>query len=135
MRPDATVRELLAVIRSLPPDPPRERPGKWYRTQQEHWIRWLSDYDGPGAYGRTNPSPRDARTVYNRVVEPGMLLYLASAAGVDGELVQTAEREAAVANSLMQASGRVRRLIPWELLAAHLPEPSLWRRLRARSRV
>ncbi|MBR0405923.1 MAG: hypothetical protein IJI68_12125, partial [Eggerthellaceae bacterium] len=22
--------------------------GVWYRSQKEHWLGWLSEYDGPG---------------------------------------------------------------------------------------
>ncbi len=22
----------------------------WYKTQQEHWLGWLAEYSGPGAY-------------------------------------------------------------------------------------
>jgi hypothetical protein len=52
-----------------------------------------------------------------------MLLYLATAAGIDTAVVSEAERQATSATSLIQASGRVRRLIPWEVLADRLPEP------------
>lgn len=24
----------------------------WYTSQKEHWLGWLSEYDGPGAYDR-----------------------------------------------------------------------------------
>lgn len=111
------------MIERLPPDAPMDRPGKWYRTEHGHWLGWLGEYDGPGAYGRKTASPTEARRAYNRIVEPGMLLYLARAAGVDAALLSEAERQAASATSLMQASGRVRRLIPWETMADHLPDP------------
>src|SRR5690606_31435310 len=108
------VAELLRAIKRLPTDPPVHDPRKWYRTQKEHWIGWLDEYAGPGAYGRKTPSPTDARHVYNRIVEPKMLLWLAEAAGVSAEKVGEAKRQAATATSLQQAAGRVRRLIPWE---------------------
>lgn len=123
MRRDASVKELRAVIERLPPDAARERPGKWYRTEHEHWLGWLGEYAGPGAYGRKTASPTEARRAYNRIVEPGMLLYLTRAAGVDAVVVADAERQAASASSLMQGSGRVRRLIPWDVVADLLPDP------------
>lgn len=43
-----------------------------------------------------------------------MLLWLAEAAGVSGDKVGEARSQAATATSLQQASGRIRRLIPWE---------------------
>ena len=127
MDPNAAVRELRAAIAALEPDAPRARPGKWFKTQHEHWLGWLDEYDGPGAYGRSTPSPKDARSVYNRIVDPEMLLYLATAAGVDDGIVERAKRGAASASSKMQAAGRVRQLVPWETVARALPE-----RLRGR---
>jgi hypothetical protein len=56
-----------------------------------------------------------------------MLLYLARAAGVGEAIVAEAERQVALATRLMEASGRVRRLIPWEVVADHLPDPPRWR--------
>jgi len=123
MDPNATVRTLRAAIAALEPDAPIVRPGKWFKTQHEHWLGWLDAYDGPGAYGRATPSPTDARTVYNRIVDPEMLIYLAAAAGVDDAIVNSARRVVATASSKMQAAGRVRRLVPWETVARALPEP------------
>ena len=37
---DASVEELLAAIRRLPPGVPVDDLRKWYRTQHEHWIGW-----------------------------------------------------------------------------------------------
>ncbi len=85
------VEELLAVIKMLPEDEPTNNPTVWYRSQREHWIGWLSDYYGPGAYGRKSPPPKEARRVYNRIVCPQMLQWL-----------------------LAQASGRIRKLFPWD---------------------
>lgn len=114
-----TVTELRRAIKRLPSDPPVHNPRKWYRTQKEHWIGWLSEYDTPGAYNRKTTSPQDAQSVYNRIVEPKMLLWLAEAAGVDPSKVEEAKRQAGTATSMMQASGRVCRLIPWhDVLAA-----------------
>lgn len=115
-----TVAELLRTIKRLPADPPVHDPRVWYRTQKEHWIGWLSEYDGPGAYGRKTPTPTNAQSIYNRIVEPKMLLWLAKAAGVDPGRVEEAERQASSATSMMQASGRVRRLIPWQDVQATL---------------
>jgi len=123
MDPDGTVRDLRDAIARLQPDPPAAHPGKWYRTQHEHWLGWLDAYAGPGAYGRTRPSPTSARAVYHRIVEPKMLLYLAEAAGVDAAAVARAREAVASATSMMQASGRVRRIVPWEVVAPLLPPP------------
>ena len=62
---------------------------------------------------RRTPSPRDARTVYNRIVEPRMLLWLLEAAGVDTALVAAAHEAAADAPSMQQASGRIGQHALW----------------------
>lgn len=115
-----TVAELARAIKRLPEDEPVNDPRKWYRTQKQHWLGWLAEYAGPGAYGRKTPSTADARHIYNRIVEYRMLLWLAEAASVSAEKVGEAKRQAATATSLQQAAGRVRRLIPWEDVEAAL---------------
>jgi hypothetical protein len=115
-----SIGALLAAIRSLPADPPFHNPRKWYLTQKEHWIGWLSDYNGPGAYGRQTGVKHDAKFAYNHIVEPLMLIYLADASGVDPKLVKAAKRACAKGTTLMQKSGAIRAVIPWESIAVVL---------------
>jgi len=115
-----SVKALISAIRLLRPDPPVKNPKKWYMTQKEHWLGWLAEYDGPGAYGRQTGVQRDAKYAYNHIVEPEMLLYLASASGVDGALVVAANQAFAERTTLMQASGTIRKIIPWETIAKAL---------------
>jgi hypothetical protein len=65
-----------------------------------------------------------------------MLTYLAEAAGIEPSRVEEARWQAEAATSLMQGSGRVRRLIPWEDVEAALhikvPPGPLERLLRSR---
>jgi len=115
-----SVKALISAIRLLRPDPPVINPKKWYLTQKEHWLGWLAEYDGPGAYGRQTGVQRDAKYAYNHIVEPEMLLYLASASGVDGALVAAANQAFAERTTLMQASGTIRKIVPWETIAKAL---------------
>lgn len=117
---ERSVRELLAAIRRLRADPPVGDARKWYLTQKQHWIGWLGEYHGPGAYGRKVDVKRNARFAYNHVVEPAMLLYLANASGVDPRLIAAARRASAKGDTLMQKSGAIRSVIPWETVAAAL---------------
>src|SRR5687768_1490863 len=64
------IRHFASAIRKLPTDKPVVTPGKWYLTQKEHWLGWLSGYDGPGAYGRKGGPHQDAMFAYNHIVEP-----------------------------------------------------------------
>ena len=72
--PIRTPSALRRAISKLPEDERTNSPKVWYRSQLEHWLGWLEKYDSPGAYGRKVTSGRDARFVYNHVVEPKMLL-------------------------------------------------------------
>ena len=115
-----SVKLLLSTIRRLPPDAPVKNPKKWYLTQKEHWIGWLGEYGGPGAYGRQTGVERDAEYAYNHVVQPELLLYLAKASGVDSQLVAAANLAFEKRTSLMQAAGAIRAIIPWRTVAAAL---------------
>jgi hypothetical protein len=95
-------------------------PGKWYTTQQEHWLGWLKGYHGPGAYGRKSSTERNARFAYNHIVCHEMLLWIIDAAGVSPSLVKAAERAAEKKDSLMAKSAAIRKLVPWEVLAEAL---------------
>lgn len=113
MRKPVSIGRFIKAIQALPSDSPRIYPKKRYTTQKEHWLGWLKDYHGPGAYGRRPETRRDAEYVYNHVVEVGMLLWLIDAAGVDSRSVSAARQSAAKGTTLAQKSAAVRRLVPW----------------------
>jgi hypothetical protein len=93
----------------------REQKTVWYDTQHEHWLGWLRGYEGPGGYGRKNWS-RSAEFVYNHIVNPQMLVYLAEAAGIADKTVRKAAA-AALANlsTMSSMSAAVRRVVPWKM--------------------
>lgn len=114
---------LASAIRRLPSDAPVpvKTPGyNNYSTQKDHWLGWLDPHSGTGTYPRVNKPGRTARDVYNRIVEPKLLLWLISAAGVPHELVATASRAADSAASLASKSAAVRRTVPWEVVVEAL---------------
>lgn len=117
-----TPKQLRRAIERLPADPPVDDPKKWYKTQKEHWLGWLSEYDGPGAYGRKVDSTRDARYAYNHVVNFRMLLWLIDATGVDRDLVASARLASEPGTTLQQKSSAIRRIVPWEVVAPLLFE-------------
>ena len=67
--PSISIEQFVAAIEKLPEDEPRDRDGVWYRSQKEHWLGWLSQYHGPGAYGRRG-GDLDAKYAYNHIVNP-----------------------------------------------------------------
>jgi hypothetical protein len=115
-----SIQQFIRAIERLPSDPPADYPGKWYKTQKEHWLGWLREYHGPGAYGRQTGKKRDARYAYNHIVEPLMLLWLIEAAGVDPDTVAAAKQATEGLATKQQKSAAVRRLVPWEMLAQAL---------------
>jgi hypothetical protein len=109
----------IRLERSFATTGPFGRP-PWYRSQKEHWLAWLREYDGPGYYGRRDWG-RSAEFVYNHVVCPPMVLWLGEAAGVPSRVVAAAA-EAALAALPVQGSrsARIRRVISWAMIESHL---------------
>ena len=92
----------------------------WYSSQREHWLGWLSEYQGPGYYGRKN-SHRSAEFVYNHIVCPPMVLWLAEASGVPKTRVSEARHAALSAKEQLPARcAAIRKIIPWEMIEARL---------------
>lgn len=92
----------------------------WYRSQKEHWLGWLAEYSGAGAYGRKGRG-RDAAFAYNHIVCAPMLLWLAEAGGVSKSSVLAAQRAALQGSqSLQSMSAAIRRVIPFAAVAAML---------------
>lgn len=120
MEDSVSIRDFLIAISRLPEDRPVRNPKKWYLTQKEHWVGWLFEYNGPGAYSRKTTDGRDARFVYNHVVQPEMLVYLAHAAGVSRPKRTAARKILNTNQSLMRQAAAIRKLLPWELVAIAL---------------
>jgi hypothetical protein len=92
----------------------------WYKSQKEHWLGWLSEYDGPGAYGRKNAN-RSAGFVYNHINCSPMVLWLGEASGVQKEQVREAKVAALLAPDNMGSQcSAIRKIIPWSLIEASL---------------
>ena len=90
--------------------------GAWYENQREHWLGWLKEYDGPGYYGRANWEV-DARSVYNRVGNPAMVLWLGEATGIPTSTVKKAESVAMkLRGSFPRQCGAIRSQITWDMI-------------------
>ena len=127
-----TIRELRDHVAQLSPEakisdsferrhwPHTKGPKVWYRTQKEHLLGWLDEYNGPGAYGRRRWD-RDARFFYNHFQCPPGLLWLAEAAGVAAAKIREAnEAVLAAPPRLSSQVGALRRVIPWSLVEEQL---------------
>lgn len=97
----------------------------WYSSQKEHWMGWLREYDGPGAYGRATHSGRDARYIYNHIQCAPMLFWLAEAVGVPDAQLDAAFK-AVVESKPRGASqcGALRKVIPWDEIETRIDASS-----------
>lgn len=121
--PSESIQWLASAIARLPSDEPvlSGSPGyNSYTTQKDHWLGWLNPAAGTGTYPRAGGSDRDACDVYNRIVEPKLLLWLAEAAEVNPDLRVAATADASSKVKLASKSAAVRRHIPWSVLAEAL---------------
>lgn len=89
----------------------------WYRSQKEHWLGWLKEYNGPGAYGRMNWD-HDAEYIYDHIQCAPMLLWLGEALGLSDRVLRKASHAAIASgnNSARQCSA-LRKEIPWLAIA------------------
>lgn len=133
MEKQVTISQLIQAISRLPSDPPVDSSQTWYRTQKEHWLGWLGDYEGPGAYKRKTGVKRDAKYAYNHIVCPELLMYLIRAISLKKELVEAAEKAYQTGSSQMEKSGAIRKAVPWSEVYRVLwgeEKPSLAKRVK-----
>jgi hypothetical protein len=116
MEKSISIRQFIQTIRALPSDKPINDPEVWYLTQKEHWLGWLSQYHGPGAYGRKTDIRRDAKFAYNHIACPQMLLWIIKAAKVPTMLQKAAHRDSDKAVSLHGECAAIRKNVPWSEL-------------------
>jgi len=85
---------MLLAVRRLPatmPESDRLSKGR-YDTHQDHWDGWLSEYNGPGFYGRSSWNV-DAGTVYQRLNNGHIIVWLNEAAGENPHLIRITVNE------------------------------------------
>jgi hypothetical protein len=115
-----TIKELLRAVRRLPAIMPlSDRLSKGgYDSHKDHWIGWLEEYDGPGYYGRSDWKV-DARTVYQRLNNGRMIVWLNEAAGERPALIKATIKEMNLrGNGRKQTEAKIARAHhPWECIA------------------
>lgn len=136
-----TPRQLRGNIKRLPANTPKHKAleqalcegvgfgNAWYNSQKEHWLGWLDEYDGPGAYGRQTDKPRTAQYAYNHIQCAPMLFWLADALVFAEETLDDAF-DAVLAAPKRNASqcAALRTVISWPEVHRHLikaPKPNV----------
>jgi hypothetical protein len=118
---EATPPVTLSFERALTKQGTWSAEGVWYRSQKEHWQGWLSEYDGPGAYGRKTSVIRSAEFAYNHIVCPPMVLWLGEASGVEMSLIVQAKKAAlAASRKLPGKCAAIRKIVPWSEIESSL---------------
>jgi hypothetical protein len=124
LRLDSFTPEWLSdAIRQLPSDAPvslKTQGYNQYTMQKDHWLGWLNPAAGTGSYPRRTGANVAAKMVYNRIGEPKMLWWLASAAGVDQSLLDEAQGRVDAQTPLSSQCAEFRKLVPWRTLAESL---------------
>lgn len=98
----------------------------WYRSQKEHWLRWLKEYDTPGAYGRKPNSDRSCQFIYNHLQCPPMVFWLGEALEVPNPALKAAyvATTGAQPHHARQAAA-IRCEIPWKMIETQIHQLSV----------
>ena len=95
--------------------------GKWYSSQQEHWLGYVGYKRALWATQGKNYGLEKAKSHWSRTHCFPMLFWLAECAGVDSDILASAEvaarRAAAVIGSDHPSHGKAaREVLPWSLI-------------------
>lgn len=125
--------QLLEIVKFLDADVPLHKEmeailgigsefgSAWYSSQKEHWVKWLAEYETPGFYGRQTKTKRDARYIYNHIMCPPMLFWLAEAACVPKLELKAAFRAVIAAKpNPAKRCAALRQHVRWELVELSL---------------
>lgn len=90
------------------------------RTQKEHWLGWTSEYEKgmknhPRGYNRQKNLNITAEEIYNRILCPDMLIWLAEASGVRETLIKKATTNSLKGSKHVASICRgIREVIGWK---------------------
>lgn len=87
----------------------------WYSSQGEHWQGWLGEYKGSGFYGRKNHK-RTVEFIYNHIMCPPMLIWLAETISIDKNIINQAINESLKSDKYQERCKIVRKYISWEVV-------------------
>ena len=131
---DLSVEKFAAILEYLDPAPEASKAlDKWgtkAKSQKAHMVGWMFSQVTTGAKGFTrykgNTSSAEA---YNRLLNPGAMLWIADALGEDFAILQQAA-QAAIEAEKVNYRGRclaLRKVIPWRRIYELVTEPRGWR--------
>ncbi|WP_170339676.1 hypothetical protein [Ruegeria arenilitoris] len=95
----------------------------WYANQKEHWIGWLADYEGPGAYVKVPNGNVAAENVYRRMVCTPAIFWLVVQSASIGRTATQALVTSILADpnaAMARHSAWIRRTVPWDSVQSAL---------------
>ena len=131
---DLDIISFCRVFEVLTPLPDAvERLDKWgspYKNQKAHVLNWFfaQKTTGSGAYTRQQGN-RSARTCYNRLLNPGMLIWMAAVLGADDRKIEQATASAIEAEKVnfRKRCSAFREIFPFEEIMRLMEEPDSWK--------
>lgn len=106
---------------------------KWgspYNSQKAHTVLWLASQGttGEGAYSRKKGNS-SGRTCYNRILNPGILIWIASVLGADEQTIERATAEAVEAEktNYRKRCSAFRSVISFDDVLELLHRPDEWK--------
>lgn len=130
---DMNVLTFCKVFEALAPFPDAvQRLDKWgspYKSQKAHVVNWFASQKttGSGAYTR-QAGNSSARTCYNRLLNPGMLIWMAAVLGADEEKIEQATAVAIEAEktNYRKRCTAFRETFPFEEIMRLIEKPEQW---------
>jgi len=118
-----SVEEFIRFIKKLPSDEPVAKGTQGYNlytTQKDHWLGWLDVKSDTGTYQRKDSPNRDAKYVYNHIMEPKMLIWLISAVVPDEDTINHIAKEYTTQKSMASKCASIRKIVPWDTISKNL---------------
>ena len=131
---DIQVSKFALILKFLDPAPASTSAldswGTKARSQKAHMIGWFMSQltTGEKGYKRARANNSSAST-YNRLLNPGALIWIADSLGEDRAAIEKAAQAAAKAeeDDYRDRCKAFRRIIPWERIYQLLTQPQGWR--------
>lgn len=131
---DLTVDKFAAILKFLDPAPEctaaLDFRGTKAQSQKAHMIGWFMSQltTGEKGYKRFRANTSSAAT-YNRLLNPGALIWIADALGEDRAVIEKAVQatRAAGVNDYRERCKAFRRVIGWDRIYELVTQPRGWR--------
>lgn len=131
--PDINIYDMIEIMAFMVPEPPVTKEidlwGTVAKDQKGHMIGWCSSQPtkGKGAYSRSKGN-ESTRTMYNRFLNPGGLLWMAEVLGENEAVLRKAVKAAADAEKVNYRNRctAFREVIPFDRIMELVDNPDGW---------